>query len=164
MNKKLVDKLDKQIIKAFEKDIPLTLNPYQEIAANLNIEKDELLKRLKKLKEKKILKRVSAILHHRDSGYRANGMFVCDFKEENISQYGKEISKLDSVSHCYQRKKYQNWPYNFYAMMHAQDKLSLETKISKLAIKYKIKDYQILYSTEELKKTSMQYFIHDFDI
>lgn len=164
MNKKTVDKLDKKIIKAFEKNIPLTLNPYQKIAENLNIEKDELLSRLKQLKERKILKRVSAILHHRDSGYRANGMFVCYFKEENISQYGQEISKLDSVSHCYQRKKYKEWPYNFYAMMHAQDKVSLEAKISKLVADYKIENYQILYSTEELKKTSMRYFINDFDI
>lgn len=160
----IVDDLDKNIIKAFEKDIPLTLNPYQKIAADLNITRDELIERLQDLKEREILKRVSAVLHHRDSGYQANGMFVCQFEETEIDKAGKEISKLAAVSHCYQRKTYQNWPYNFYAMIHARDKKTLEAKIKKIVDKYKINDYQILYSTEELKKTSMKYFHSDFDI
>ena len=159
----IVDELDKKIIKAFETDIPLTLNPYQKIASELNIERAELLKRLQKLKERNILKRVSAILHHRDSGYQANGMFVCHFSKKEIDEAGREISELEAVSHCYQRKTYQNWPYNFYAMMHGKNKEELEKMIEELVEEYKIEDYQILYSTEELKKTSMKYFNSDFD-
>ena len=49
-------------------------------------------------------------------------------------------------------------------MIHARDKQTLEAKIKKIVDKYKINDYQILYSTEELKKTSMKYFHSDFDI
>jgi len=160
----IVDEVDKKIIKALETDIPLTLNPYQQIAADLNIEQAELLRRLQKLKERKILKRVSGILHHRDSGYQANGMFVCHFNKKEIDKAGQEISKLEAVSHCYQRQTYQNWPYNFYAMMHAKNKNALEAKIKNIVDKYKIDDYQILYSTEELKKTSMKYFHTGFDI
>jgi len=159
----IVDEVDKKIIKALETDIPLTLNPYQQIAADLNIERAELLRRLQKLKERKILKRVSGILHHRDSGYQANGMFVCHFNKKEIDKAGQEISKLEAVSHCYQRQTYQNWPYNFYAMMHAKNKEELENKIKELVADYEIEDYQILYSIEELKKTSMKYFSSDFD-
>ena len=159
----IVDEVDKKIIKALETDIPLTLNPYQQIAADLNIEQAELLRRLQKLKERKILKRVSGILHHRDSGYQANGMFVCHFNKKEIDKAGQEISKLEAVSHCYQRQTYQNWPYNFYAMMHAKNKEELENKIKELVADYEIEDYQILYSIEELKKTSMKYFNSDFD-
>lgn len=159
----IVDQLDKKIIKALETDIPVTSNPYQKIAADLNIDSEKLLARLEKLKERKILKRISAVLHHRDSGYQANGMFVCFLKEKKIDQIGKQISKLKIVSHCYQRKSYQDWPYNFYAMMHAKNKEELEKRIKKLTVKYQITDYQILYSTEELKKTSMKYFNQDFD-
>src|SRR6056297_2080071 len=100
----IVDETDKKIIKAFEGDIPLTLNPYQKIADDLNIKKEELLQRLQSLKDRGILKRISAVLHHRDSGYQANGMFVCQFEEKEIEKVAKEISKLKSVSHCYQRK------------------------------------------------------------
>ena len=159
----IVDNIDKKIIKALETDIPLTLNPYQQIAADLNIEQAELLRRLQKLKERKILKRVSGILHHRDSGYQANGMFICHFNKKEIDKAGQEISKLEAVSHCYQRQTYQNWPYNFYAMMHAKNKEELENKIKELVADYEIEDYQILYSIEELKKTSMKYFSSDFD-
>lgn len=159
----IVDELDKKIIKAMEENIPLSLNPYQKIADDLNIEREELLKRLKNLKERKILKRISAILHHRDSGYQANGMFVCHFSKKEINDKGKKISQLKEVSHCYQRKSYQKWPYNFYAMMHARSREALENKIEKLAAEYNIKDYQVLYSTEELKKSSMKYFVDDFD-
>src|SRR6056297_1234539 len=147
----IVDEVDKKIIKALETDIPLTLNPYQQIAADLNIERAELLRRLQKLKERKILKRVSGILHHRDSGYQANGMFVCHFNKKEIDKAGQKISKLEAVSHCYQRQTYQNWPYNFYAMMHAKNKEELENKIKELVADYEIEDYQILYSIEELK-------------
>ncbi|TDO93930.1 DNA-binding Lrp family transcriptional regulator [Halanaerobium saccharolyticum] len=159
----IVDQLDKRIIKALETEIPLILNPYQKIAEDLNIDRAELLTRLQKLKERKILKRISAILHHRDSGYQANGMFVCHFSKQKIEEVGKEISELETVSHCYQRRTYQNWPYNFYAMMHGKNKDELETKIEQLVEKYEIEDYQVLYSTEELKKTSMKYFGSNFD-
>jgi len=159
----IVDELDKKIIKALETDIPLCLNPYQKIAEDLNIDLEELLAGLQKLKDRKILKRISAILHHRDSGYQANGMFVCQLSKKKIDEEGKEISELEAVSHCYQRKTYQNWPYNFYAMMHGKNKEELENKIKKLAAEYRIEDYQVLYSTEELKKTSMKYFSSDFD-
>ncbi|MFW5961959.1 MAG: Lrp/AsnC family transcriptional regulator [bacterium] len=154
----IVDQLDKKIIKALETDIPLTLNPYQKIEDDLNIDRAELLKRLQNLKERKILKRISAILHHRDAGYQANGMFVCHFNKSEIDKAGQEISKLESVSHCYQRQAYQNWPYNFYTMIHAHNKTEMEEITKKLVDKYNIEDYQILYSTEELKKTSMKYF------
>lgn len=160
----IVEELDKKIIKSLETDIPITLNPYQKIAEDLNIDREELLQRLRQLKERKILKRISAILHHRDSGYQANGMFVCQFSKKEIDEVGQEISKLQEVSHCYQRKNYQKWPYNLYAMMHGKNKEELEEMIEKLAEKYSIDDYQILYSTEELKKSSMKYFNSDFDI
>lgn len=159
----IVDQLDKKIIKALETDLPLTLNPYQKIASDLNIELDTLLERLKNLKERKILKRISAVLHHRDSGYTANAMFVCYFKEKEIEKIAKEISELKVVSHCYQRKSYQNWPYNFYAMIHGKNQEKLKKITEDIIKKYNITDFQILHSTEELKKTSMKYFNSDFD-
>lgn len=159
----IVDELDKKIIKALETDLPLTLNPYQKIAEDLNIDQSEFLIRLQKLKSRKILKRISAILHHRDSGYQANGMFVCHFSQQKIDEAGQRISKLKEVSHCYQRKTDRDWPYNFYAMMHAKNRKELEKMIERLTTEYQIENHQVLYSTEELKKTSMKYFNFHFD-
>lgn len=164
MNKFKLDKVDKAIIKSMEKDIPLTINPYQKIADQLNIELVELLDRLKKLKQQKILKRVAAILYHRQSGYQANGMFVCFLPDVKLTAIANKISSLKEVSHCYQRKTYPEWPYNFYAMFHAKNKSVLEDLVVETAAKHQINDYQILYSTEELKKSSLKYFTNDFDI
>ncbi len=155
---KNLDKIDELLITELQGDIPLTINPYKTIAEKLIITEDELVKRLKRMQAEGYLKRVGAILRHQNSGYKANAMFVMQVKPEKIKILGELLAKEKLVSHCYERKNYENWPYNLYAMLHSRQVEDLECFVKKFVTQNTIEEYQLLFSEEELKKTSMVYF------
>ena len=156
MNK--LSDIDKAIIKELQGNIPLESSPFARIGEKLNLSAREVVERLKKLKKQGQLKRIAALLYHRDSGYQANGMLACQVTEDRVKQIGLNFAGRQEVSHCYQRKTYPDWPYNLYAMIHGTGKQQVEQLVAKLVTENDIDDYQLLYSTEELKKSSMQYF------
>ncbi|MFW5985426.1 MAG: Lrp/AsnC family transcriptional regulator [Halanaerobiaceae bacterium] len=152
-----LDDRDKKIIAQIEEDIPLQVEPYKCLADRLEIDREELIARIQVLKEKGYLKRISALLNHRDAGYRANGMLVCSLSQNEIEQVAGKLITLKHVSHCYTRKSYPEWPFNFYAMIHGHSESEVRQIAENLINKYDICKYRILFSTEEIKKTSMSY-------
>jgi DNA-binding Lrp family transcriptional regulator len=156
--KKLIDSLDKKIICRLQDNISITSNPYEEIASELNINENELLSRLKTYRKTGILKRIGAILYHRKAGFAANAMVVWKIDDKNLDEIGKYMASIREVSHCYERKLCASWNYNLYTMVHEKDRESCNKIIENIAEAVGVKEYKILYSTRELKKTSVRYF------
>jgi DNA-binding Lrp family transcriptional regulator len=71
------------------------------------------------------------------------------------------IAAFSSVSHCYRRSPKGDWPYNLYTMIHAKDEASCLELARNISTETSIDKYTILFSREELKKTSMEYFPTD---
>ena len=61
------------------------------------------------------------------------------------------------MSHCYARRRAEEWPYNLYAMVHAQTQEELDARVVTLERACGL-HAQVLVSTREYKKTSMRYF------
>ena len=53
-----LDPTDKRILNRIQSDFPLTRRPYQTIAEDLDLSEDEVLKRVARLKEKGIIRRI----------------------------------------------------------------------------------------------------------
>jgi DNA-binding Lrp family transcriptional regulator len=68
------------------------------------------------------------------------------------------MASFRAVSHCYRRDPTPQWPYNLYTMVHGKDEAGCRATAEKMAAKAEVKDYALLFSRRELKKTSMQYF------
>ena len=156
MNKNFSD-VDRAIIKEIEADIPLNSDPYGTIARKAGCSREEVLARLLEMKRNARLRRIGAVLHHRESGYKANGMLVCRVPECKIEPFGMKLASFNGVSHCYQRKSYPNWPYNLYAMIHGKCREDVEGVVERFTNETGVEDYRVLYSTEEIKKTSVKY-------
>lgn len=154
----MFDELDQKLIQILQADIPLTLDPYGDIARETGCSKAEVMKRLQKYFQSGILKRIGAILHHRGAGYPYNGMLACIIAEDKIEAVGRFLAAIPQVSHCYERKTDPEWPYNLYGMVHGHTQEEVEQVVSNFVREMRIQQYQILYSTEELKKASMKYF------
>lgn len=154
----MINELQKLIIKRLSLDIPILPEPYKAVAEELGISEDELINNLQDLNDKGILRRISGILYHRQAGYSANAMVVWIVPEGVIEQVGKFVCSFSEVTHCYQRPTFQNWPYNFFTMIHSETKDQCEKIIKKIADAINIYEYEILYSTKELKKSSVKYF------
>ena len=152
-----------KIIKLIQKDLPHSLTPYKEISKELNIPEEEIIETIKKLKNKKIIRRFGAILYHQRAGIKGNGMIVWNVPDEEVEKIGEKFSSFKEVTHCYERPRFKNWNYNLYTMVHGKDKKEIEEFAKKLSDISGIKDYRILFSIKEFKKSSMEYFLEEED-
>lgn len=150
--------LEKAIVRRLQEDLPLVPQPYKAIAEELGISEGELLNKIKDLNEKKMLKRIGAILHHRTVGFKANAMVVWSVPEEKVKETVSRMVLCKQISHCYERKSLTNWPYNIYTMIHSETFEDCDAVISDIAQNAGIEKYEVLYSVRELKKRSMRYF------
>lgn len=78
---------------------------------------------------------------------------------EEIDSAGEYISLFPEVTHCYQRLPQPNFPYNLYSMLHCTNLRRCEELIEKIVKSIRVNDFKVLYSSKELKKTSMKYFV-----
>lgn len=155
----MLNDLDRKIIRLLQEDIQLQKEPFKAIAKELDINEDVLLERIHSLKEQKILRRIGATLHHRKAGFSHNAMVVWSVPEEGCEEIGKLMASIPQISHCYKRLTFRDWPYNLYTMIHGQSREECELVVCNIAKITGVNEYEILYSTKELKKTSMKYFI-----
>ncbi|TCL36534.1 DNA-binding Lrp family transcriptional regulator [Anaerospora hongkongensis] len=154
----MLDLLDKKIIAALQGDFPLTVEPYRAIADSLQISEDELLARLQKYKENGQMRKLGAVLKHREVGYAANALCAWNVPDERQEEIGKVMIDHPAVTHCYGRNSAPDWPYNFYTMLHAHDREACCAIAAELAQNARIPECIMLFSTKEWKKTSMRYF------
>lgn len=154
-----IDHLDRKIIEATQDGLPLSMQPYQDVAQQLNIDEKELIQRIKIMQYKGIIRRTGIIPNHYKLGFKSNGMTVWNVPDEKIDHLGSQVGQLNFVSHCYQRPRFlPEWPYNLFAMVHG---LSHEEVIEKTNIIAELlaennQGHDILFSTRILKKTGLR--------
>ncbi len=151
----------KQILLKLQDGLPLVPEPYKAIANDIGISEKELLDYIKELKDKKTLRRIGAVLNHRSVGFLANAMVVWLVPDDRIKEVTDIMISFPQVSHCYEREVLNNWKFNIYTMIHSVSFDLCDDIIKKISQKTHINNYEVLYSTKELKKSSMKYFINE---
>ena len=155
--------LEKKVIASIQQDMPVSERPYRDIARCIGLSEDVLLDTLRRLCERGIIRRFGATLRHQRTGYRANAMAAWQVPENRIEEVGAVMASFRQVSHCYRRNPTPQWPYNLYTMIHADDEAACRDTARTMALAAAVDDYALLFSREELKKTSMIYFATDDD-
>jgi siroheme decarboxylase len=155
---------DIALIKALQGPMAAVARPYDAAAAELGISTEELLERLRTMVDRKILRRVAAILYHRRAGFSANGMGVWKVPEDKIMEVGGRMASFRGVSHCYQRPTYADWPYSVFTMAHGRSKEECDAVLDAIAEECGMgpDDRATLYSSTEYKKIRLQYFTDDY--
>jgi len=150
--------LEKRLIAELQGDLPDSLRPYQIIAQKLGVTEQWVLRKVEEWFRKGYIRRIGAILYHRQVGFKANTMVVWKVPKNQVYQVGEIMASFPEISHCYERVTYPNWQYNLYTMIHGKTKKDCEQIVKRIGQKTGISDYQLLYSRREFKKQSMQYF------
>ncbi len=154
----MLTELEKKIIASIQEDIPVTSRPYLEISKKLKISEETLLKTLKALCDRGVIRRFGATIRHQKSGFAANAMVAWIVDEERIEEVGEKMSFFKEVSHCYRRNPIDEWPYNLYTMVHANNEDTCREIARTMSSETRVENYKLLFSRRELKKTSMKYF------
>lgn len=154
-----LDRIDRKIIEVTQAGLPLTPRPYHAVAALLDIDPEEIMKRMNRFLEAGVIRRIGAVPNHYAMGYRANGMSVWDVPDEYIDELGGKVGALEFVSHCYHRPRHPpDWPYNLFAMVHGKDRSETEVLVGRIAAvlgEYN-RGHEVIYSDRILKKTGMR--------
>lgn len=153
-----LDRLDEDILRIMQDDIPLVSRPFKAVADKLGVSEEEVMERVRRMIDSGVVRRFSASIRHRKLGIKANPMIVWKVPEERVEEVGRLFSSFDEVTHCYERAIAPGkWEYNLYTMVHGYDTDSVEAIARKLAKASGIKEYMMLYSVKEYKKTYKRY-------
>ena len=156
------DEFDQAVIRALQGDMPVIAEPYAPAAAELGIAQEDLLAHLREMQERRLLRRVAAILFHRRAGFSANGMGVWKVPDERVMELGMRMASFRGISHCYQRPTYADWPYSVFTMAHGRSKEECDAILDAIAGEFDITERATLYSSTEFKKIRLLYFTDDF--
>jgi siroheme decarboxylase len=152
------DERDVAVIRALQGDLPVVAEPYAAAAAEVGMTGAALLEHLEGMRERRLLRRVAAILYHRRAGFSANGMGVWNAPEDRVEAIGRRMAAFRGISHCYQRPTYPDWPYSLFTMAHGRSKEECDAILDAIAGDTGIEERATLYSSTEFKKIRLLYF------
>ncbi|WP_347491073.1 siroheme decarboxylase subunit beta [Desulfoscipio sp. XC116] len=155
----MLTELEKQIVRELQQGLPLVERPYLAIAQRIGLSENELMIKIKEMISNGMIRRFGAALRHQDLGYTANAMVVWDAPEERAADIGRQLAGFTEVTHCYQRPRRPGWPYTVFTVIHGHTQNQCKQLAAVMAEKVGVSNYKLLFSTTELKKSSMQYFI-----
>jgi DNA-binding Lrp family transcriptional regulator len=158
------DERDIAVIRALQGPMEATERPYDAAAAEVGIGTEEMLEHLEGMIDRRLLRRVAAILFHRRAGFSANGMGVWKVPEEEILETGRRMASFRGISHCYQRPTYEDWPYSVFTMAHGRSKEECDAILDSIAEECGMgpDDRATLYSSTEYKKIRLHYFTDEY--
>jgi len=155
--------IDIAAIRELQEDIPLIPEPYRPMAERMGVSEAVLFEVAAHLAAQGYLRRMAAVLYHREAGFRANAMGVWVVPPERADEVGQIMGSFKGVSHCYLRPTYPDWPYSIFTMVHGQKARDCQEIISAISQATGITEYALLYSTKEYKKVRLKYFTPDLD-
>jgi len=158
------DERDIAVIRALQGPMEATERPYDAAAAEVGMSTEALLEHLGTMVDRKLLRRVAAILFHRRAGFSANGMGVWKVPEDEIMETGRRMASFRGISHCYQRPTYEDWPYSVFTMAHGRSKEECDAILDSIAAECGMgpADRATLYSSTEYKKIRLHYFTDEY--
>jgi DNA-binding Lrp family transcriptional regulator len=150
------------LVRELQKDLPLVERPFDALAAAAGLPVAELLAEARGFLARGQMRRYAAVLRHRVAGFVANAMGVWKVPEnEDADRYGMVMASFSSVSHCYRRPTYPDWPYALFTMVHGRTVDDCEQTLKAISQRTGLTEYLALYSSKEYKKTRVQYFTPD---
>ena len=148
---------ERKLAKHIQGNISLGKRPFKRIGGEVGLSEAEVISAINNLKKKGIIRKFGAILKHQKAGLTKNVMVIWVVTEEKCEAVGNVLASYGEITHCYERIPPFEGKYNLFAMMHFKDD-NLEKLIQEISLQTGIKDYMILETEEEFKKSSMEYF------
>ncbi|MFP6650653.1 MAG: Lrp/AsnC family transcriptional regulator, partial [Dehalococcoidia bacterium] len=148
-----------EAVRELQEDIALESRPFATMAERLGTSQQELFDLASNFQDRGIMRRFSAVLHHRRAGFHSNAMAVWKVPPERSIEVGNTMAQSRWVTHCYERPTFPDWQYTHFTMIHATTDATCEDVAKDISEATGIDDYMLLYSTREYKKTRVRYFV-----
>ncbi len=154
-----ISPFDIEVIRELQEDLPLEPEPFAPMADRLGMSQEDLFAAARSLEERGLMRRYSAVLHHRRAGFKSNAMAVWKVPNERSVAVGNLMAQSPWVTHCYERPTFPDWHFTHFTMIHATSQERCEQVVREISESTGIEEYRLLYSTREYKKTRVRYFV-----
>ncbi len=149
---------EKGVVRRMQDSIPVEERPFSVLAGELGYDTDVLLELLRGWQSAGIIRRIGAVARHRNLGFTVNAMCVWDVAEDEVADAGRRLAGCPEVTHCYQRPRLPEVPYNLYAMIHADSREVAEAILQRISAAAGLPEGRMKVSLREFKKSSPRFF------
>lgn len=148
-----MDPIDVHLLRELEHGLLLVPAPFEEIGKRLGLSGDEVMDRIRLLKDAGIIRKFRARIDQQKVGITANALVAWKPIGSGGDILGKLLAAFPSVTHCYERRPVPGrWEYTHYTVHHGYSRDQVLDDISAVAEQTGCKDYAVLFSTREFKR------------
>jgi DNA-binding Lrp family transcriptional regulator len=109
-----MDEKDRKILNILQTRFPVVPEPFDAVGAELGISGDEVLERVKRLKENGVIRRIGAVFDSRKLGY-ASTLCAARVPEDRVRAFVDIVNGYPGVTHNYRRSHEYNVWFTFIA-------------------------------------------------
>jgi len=102
-----LDIIDRKLLNLVQSDFPLHQGPFAALGSILGVSEDDVLQRVRRLKEKRLIRSISAIFNAAGLGYHST-LVAMRLDAARVDEAAALISSHPGVSHNYLRDHYLN--------------------------------------------------------
>ena len=145
------------LLAALDADLPLSPRPFLLLAERCGWPEADLLEVIRDWSASGRIRRYGASVNHRRLGFVANAMTVWSVPDDRIEEVGGALALAPEVSHCYQRPRFPEFPFNLYAMIHGRCREECLAAAARLSQSCGLDEPLALFSSKEFKKSAPAY-------
>ena len=109
-----LDDIDRTILNRIQSDFPITSRPYRIIAEKLGLAEEDVIKRVVRLKDAGIIRRIGGNFTPDKLGF-VSTLCAAAVPEEKISRFAEVVNRYPGVTHNYRRENAVNIWFTFIA-------------------------------------------------
>ena len=123
-----MDDTDKNILREIQSNFPITSRPYHELGKRLNLSEAEVIRRVRGLKEERVIRRIGGNFHSNRLDFKST-LCAAKVPAEKLTHFVEVVNRYPGVTHNYLRKN----TYNIWFTLIAQDMASIDKALKEIS-------------------------------
>lgn len=141
-----MDDIDRAILNRIQSDFPIASRPFLVVAQELDLEEDEVIRRITQLKDRGIIRRIGANFVPGRLGF-VSTLCAARVPEDKISLFSEIVNKYPGVTHNYRR----DHEFNVWFTFIAESMDRIESHLKEIASKTGVTEILNLPATKVYK-------------
>jgi siroheme decarboxylase len=141
-----MDEIDKKILNILQKEFPLAEQPFLVVAGKCGISEEEVLRRVQKMKDDGIIRRIGAVFAGDKLG-RVSTLCAARVPDEKLKNFVSAVNLFSGVTHNYLR----NHEYNVWFTVNAAARSEIDAFLAQLKEKTGVADILDMQAVKTFK-------------
>jgi DNA-binding Lrp family transcriptional regulator len=124
-----MDRIDREILNEIQSRFPLRSRPFREVGKKLRLSEKEVLRRVSRLKEEGIIRRIGANFNSRRLGFTST-LCAAKVPENKLSDFIEAVNRYPGITHNYER----DGDYNIWFTFIGESTKTIEQALEEIKI------------------------------